>query len=420
MTIELLRQVRVVDPVRETDRHADVLLQNGCITAIEETIGDMADEAIIHDCNGLVLGPGLVDLYSHSGEPGFESRETLASLADAAIAGGFTRLAILPDTQPAIDNPATLEFLQALVARLPQAPQFLFWGALTQTGGQQLSEMIELVQAGVVGLTDNRPVQNWNLLRRLLEYSKPIGKPIALWCCNQELAGNGVVRDGVDAIQLGLPGIPDYAETSALAALLECIAALKTPVHLMRISTARSVEMVREAKANGLPITASTLWMHLLLNVKAIECYDPSLHLDPPLGTPEDQAALIAGVRDGVIDAIAIEHTPFTYEEKKVAFSEAPPGAIGLEMALPLLWQHLVESGQLTAIKLWQCLSSQSARCLAQSAPSISIGASELVLFDPQQEWTVSSQTLKSQSSNTPWLGQQIKGKVAKVWLRGS
>lgn len=419
MTSELLQQVRVIDPVSETDRQADVLIIDGAIKAVEPQISDFPTNTHLQDCQGLVLGPGLVDLYSHSGEPGFEERETLASLISAAAAGGFTRLNLLPDTSPPIDNPAGLAF-QSKIKN--QKSKIQAWGALTLgVQGQQMTELAELAAAGVVGFADGQPLENLALLRHLLEYLKPLGKPIALLPCNRQLAGHGVMREGSYSIRFGLPGSPAIAETTALSAILELVAAIGTPVHIMRVSTARSVQLIQSAKAQGLPITASTSWMHLLLDTQAVGSYDPSLRLEPPLGNPGDLAALRQGVRAGVLDAIAIDHTPYTYEEKTVAFAEAPPGAIGLELALPLLWQNLVEAGELSALELWRCLSTRPAECLQQTPSAIAPGkAAELTLFDPQQPWKVERQTLNTRSANTPWLGQQLLGRVVQIWAVGS
>ncbi|MCY7320715.1 MAG: dihydroorotase [Phormidesmis sp. CAN_BIN36] len=411
MTIELLQQVRLLDAVENVDRVVDVLIEDGMIRAIESQINEIPPDAQIYVSQGLVLGSGLVDLYSHSGEPGFEERETLESLDQAAIAGGFTRLNILPDTNPAIDNPATVNWFN-------QNSKFSCWGALTlQVKGQQMTELSELAQSGVIGFADGQPIANLALVRRLLEYLQPLQKPIALWTCDRSLVGNGVMREGVESVRFGLPGDPAMSETTALSALLECVEEIGTPVHLMRISTARSVELIRAAKARGLPITSSAMWMHLLLNTKSIESYDPNLRLEPPLGNQIDQVALRQAVRDGVIDAIAIDHTPYTYEEKTVAFSESPPGAIGLELALPLLWQTLVDTQQWSALELWRSLSNRPAACLGQKMDAIAPGQlAELTLFDPKSEWTVNSQSLKSRSRNTPWLGKSLTGRVIRTW----
>ncbi|MBW4614138.1 MAG: dihydroorotase [Desmonostoc vinosum HA7617-LM4] len=452
---ELLQQVRVIDPVSETDQIIDVLIADNCIQAVAPSIADITSDTQIRDCRGLVLGTGLVDLYSHSSEPGFEERETLLSLLQAAAAGGFTRISILPDTSPAIDNPAMVaQFLKKMQGRggmmknvsasplqvsqlpapgnppysldSPRPPIFASyslshlhtWGAITvDVAGKQMTELADLAAAGVVGFTDGQPWENLGIVRRVLEYLQPLGKPVAFWPCDRQLKSNGIMREGSDAFRFGLPPVPASAETAAIAALLELVADIATPVHIMRVSTARSVELIASAKAAGLPITASTTWMHLLLDTKAIKSYDTSLHIEPPLGNPSDLAALRAGVRAGIIDAIAIDHAPYTYEEKVQAFAEAPPGAIGLELALPLLWEYLVETGEFTALELWSALSTRPAECLGQKVNNIvPHQPAELTLFDPQQTWKVERKNLYTLSSNTPWLGQQIKGRVVQTW----
>ncbi|MEA5623285.1 dihydroorotase [Nostoc sp. UHCC 0251] len=431
---ELLQKVRVIDPVSEIDELFDVLIADGYIQEVASHITDISPDTPIRDCRGLVLGPGLVDLYSHSGEPGFEERETLLSLLESAAAGGFTRVSILPDTSPAIDNPALVAQLQQKKAEAQRrrgaeenlspllpcspAPLLHIWGAITlDVAGKQMTELADLASAGVVGFSDGKPLENLALVRRVLEYVQPLGKPVAFWPSDRQLTANGVMREGADALRFGLPPIPASAETTALAAMLELVAAIGTPVHIMRVSTSRSVELIASAKAAGLPITASTTWMHLLLDTKAVKSYNTSLHLDPPLGNPSDVAALRAGVRAGVIDAIAIDHTPYSYEEKVQAFAEAPPGAIGLELALPLLWQYLVETEEFTALELWRALSTNPAECLGQKVSAIlPHQPAELTLFDPQQSWKVERKSLYTLSQNTPWLGQQMKGHVVQTW----
>ncbi len=421
---QLLRQVRVIDPLSDRDQVADVLITDGIIQGIESRLEVAPNGVVEIDGYGLILGPGLVDLYSHSGEPGHEERETLKSLMETAAAGGFTRLAILPDTVPCADNPATIaslhKSLQVLSDNSPLLPfpRVQFWANLTLNAeGKQMTELADLASAEIIGFTDNRPLENWGLLRRILEYLKPLKKTIALVPTNLSLRGNGVIREGKASIAFGLPGDSFLSETTTLAALLEMIATYQIPVHLMRISTRRGVELIAQAKAGGLPITASTTWMHLLLSSQAIKSYDPNLRIEPPLGNEEDMLALIEGVKQRTIDAIAVDHTPYTYEEKTVPFAESPPGAIGLELALSLLWQRFVVTEEWSALQLWRALSTNPCHCLGQPPIACEPGTrAELLLFDPQKTWTVSRHHLKTRADNTPWLGKQLTGRVVRVW----
>ena len=418
MTKELLKQVRVIDPLQKTDIVADVLIIDGYIQDVAPQITNFTTDTSVRDCRGLVIGPGLVDLYSHSGEPGFEERETLSSLLQAATAGGFTKICVLPDTLPVIDQPALVTQLQQYRNREKVSPSLHIWGAITlDLAGKQLTEVADLTAAGIVGFTDGKPWENLGIVRRVLEYLQSFGKPVAFWPCDRYLAANGMIREGAEAMRLGLPPMPASAETTAIAALLELVADIGTPVHIMRVSTARSVQLIAEAKSKGVPITASTTWMHVLLDTTSMRSYHTALHLDPPLGNYQDMLCLREGLRTGIIDAIAIDHAPYTYEEKVQAFAESPPGAIGLELALPLLWQNLVATGEFTALELWRVLSHQPATCLQQEVKAIQPGEkAELTLFDPQQIWNVNQVNLQTLSYNTPWFGKEIIGRVVQVF----
>jgi dihydroorotase len=398
---------------------------DGVWQAIAPDLPSPGDDVEILDGTGKVLAPGLVDLYSHSSEPGNEVRETLADLLQGAIAGGFTRVGILPDTDPALDTSGAVRHLLDLACDLPLVPQprLLPWAALTQAvRGEQMTELASLAgiaSVSLAGLADGQPIHQPVLLRRLLEYAHPLNRPVALWPCDRALVGNGIAREGALAQMGGLPGVLAAAETTALTTILELVREMGTPVHLMRLSTARSVDLIAQAKADGLPITASTTWMHLLFSTRDALSYDPNLRLAPPLGNPADVAALRDGVQSGVIDAIAIDHSPYTYEEKTVAFGDAPPGAIGLALAFPALWQQFVTTGTWTALELLQALNLRPAHCLGQAAGKIAIGSPvEALLFDPTREWIVKRETLRSPASNTPFLNQSLQGRVIQVWQR--
>jgi dihydroorotase len=413
---QLLQQVRVIDPIHQRDQTADVWLRGDKIQAIEPHFETIPDETTVIDGQGLIFAPGLVDLYSYSGEPGYEERETFQSLGASAIAGGFSQVAILPNMQPSLDNPSTLTLIQQKLARLDpkQCPQFHFWGNLTLDGkGEQLTELAELAETEIIGFTDAKPLRNEGLLQRALEYLQPLKKPVALFPVNLTLRGNGVMREGSASIRFGLPGDPVMSESSAIASILEMVSATQTPVHLMRISTARGVELIAEAKSRHLPITTSVSWMHLLFNTEKIGNYNPNFHLNPPLGNEPDRLALIQGIKTGIIDAIAVDHRAYTYEEKTLAFAESPTGSIGLELALPCLWQNLVETGELKALELWQAFSINPLKCLGLAETN-----QDYLLFDPTVNWTVDGSSLKTLGRNTPYWGESIQGKVIRM-IRG-
>jgi len=409
----IVQNVRVLNPASSQEQIADLLIVDGVIQTVAPKITDIPETTVTINGEGLIAGPGLVDLYSHSGEPGNESRETLLSLGLAAKAGGYTHLSILPDLIPPLDNLSVLESLQEKTSRLPApgSPKFQFWGALTVGHqGQQMSELLELMPK-VLGFTDGYTIDNLNLLRKVLEYLQLTNKPIALVPSHSKLKDNGVMREGLASIRLGLPGNPAISEAIAIASILELVATMKTPVHLMRISTARGVELIAQAKEKGLPVTASTTWMHLLYDTEAVSTYEPNLRLEPPLGNQDDLKALITGVKTGVIDAIAVDHTSYTYEEKTLAFAESPPGVIGLELVLPVLWQRFVAKGEWSALQLWQALSTNPGSCLGLTETQ------PMILFNPQQTWTVNRSNLNSLSDNTPWWGKEVTGRVLDLDL---
>lgn len=420
--MELLQQVRIIDPTQQVDQIADVLIINGKIEAIAEQITDYPIQATIINQSGLILGTGLVDLYSHSGEPGNETRETLFDLVQAAAGGGFTQIGILPDTVPLIDNIEVLTAVKQKSDDLNSShqnslTQLNFWGASYDDVQRKMTELGELAP-GIIGFVGHHNLGSLNTLKQILEYVQPWQKTIAIAMQQNELVGDGVVRDGEVSIRYGMSGNPSFSEAAMIAAVIEIVAEIPTPVHIMRVSTKRGVELIADAKSRGVPITASTTWMHLLWDSEAIASYDPNFRLEPPLGNKQDQLALINGVAQGMIDAIAIDHQAYTYEEKTVAFALAPPGVIGLELALPLLWQRFVDTGEWSAIELWQALSSRPSQCLQQKSLAIAPGqTADLVLFDPQQIWTANREQLRSPATNTPWYNQEITGKVIKTWV---
>jgi dihydroorotase len=403
----LFKQVRILDAASSSnisETFADIFVDGDRQIHLNFDRSQLPENINIEQRSGVVLGTGLIDLYSTSCEPGHESTETISELVQAAKNGGFTTVGILPNTQPAIDDIAALEFWRNV--QLKQGNILQPWGAITKgLEGNQLTDIGELADS-VVGFTDGKAINNLLLVRRAMEYIKPLGKPIALFPKNPDLAGSGVIREGKWSIQYGMTGYPAAAETTALAALIELVRLTKAPTHFMRLSTAQSVELITQAKNDGLPVTASTTWLHLCHYDRDLATYDPNLRLIPPLGSDSDRLALIAGIKSGVIDSIAIEHTPRAYEEKVVPFEVAPVGAIGLEFALSVLWQNLVVTELLTASELWQSLSVNPAKTLGLAQPKLA------TLFDPSLEWLVTNNAIASQSRNSNYMGRSLIGKV--------
>jgi dihydroorotase len=417
----LIQQVRVLDPISFTDQIADVLIIDGKIQAVEPCITELPKNTQIQNGNELILAPGLVDLYSHSGEPGHEERDTLQSIAYAATAGGFTHITLLPNTVPPINN---FEMLASMHQKIQQIkygstplPKIYFWGAMTSDSqGQRMVELADLA-INAIGLTDIFSLSNLGLLRQILEYLKPFNTTIAIAIKSQEIEPNAAMREGIYSLRYGLSGEPVFSEAIVIAALIEMIDEIGTPVHLMRVSTERGVELIANAKQRGIPITASTTWMHLLFDAQHLGSYNPNLRLQPPLGNEQDLLALVDGVKQGIIDAIAIDHNSYTYEEKTLAFEATPPGVIGLELALPLLWQKFVANGIWSALELWQALSTRPQLCLQQQPLTINSGQkAEAILFAPMLSWTVNQDNLYSLGINTPWWGQEISGRVIQIW----
>ncbi|MDX2271886.1 MAG: dihydroorotase [Cyanobacteriota bacterium] len=415
----LWRGLRLLDPLNDLDQEGDLWIEQGVIRYVGKAVERIPAATTVVEARGWVAGPGLIDLYAQSGEPGFEQRETLASLAAAARAGGYTQVALLPSTHPVLDQREQLD-------RYPQKvgdPHWLPLMALTLGGqGEQLSELGSLATSPGVAFCQDNPGLSLVLLQRVLEYLQPFQKPLLIWAWDPRLAAGGGLFEGDWALRLGVKGIPATAETTQVASVLELLRRIPTPIHLMRISQSRSLELIAQAQQAGIPVTASTSWMHLLHSEADIwdHHYHPALRVQPPLTSLPQQQALISGIAQGILTAIASDHHPYTFEEKMLAFADAPPGAIGLELVLPLLWNHLVTRQQLTPLQLWKALSVGSATCLGLPPPHLQVDTpANLVLFDPEYAWQLTPETLHSRSQATCWLHQSMRGRVMGAWIDG-
>jgi dihydroorotase len=410
---------RVVDPASGTDRALDVFIGAGRILGIGSAPAGFEPNSVL-DASGCVVCPGLVDLSARLREPGFEYKATLESEMAAAAAGGVTRLACPPDTDPVLDEPGLVEMLTHR-ARLPDFAHVHPVGALTaQLEGKALTEMAELAEAGCVAFGQaNRAVVDTQVLLRAMMYAATFDFPVWLQAQDPFLARKGVAHDGEVAARLGLPGIPVAAETIALATMLQLARETGAHVHVTRISSAAGVEMVVAARAAGIAVTCDVGIHHLHLCESDIGYFDPHARLDPPLRAAADRDALRAGLAAGAINALCSDHTPVDDDGKQIPFDEAEVGATGLELLLPLTLKWAQEE-KLPLTTALARVTSDPARILGVKAGSLAVGAAaDICVFDPSGEYKVSREGLKSQGKNTPFLGASLPGRVRYTLIDG-
>jgi dihydroorotase len=414
-----IKDGRLIDPKSGVDAKKDVYIAAGKITAIGEPPNGFTANRVI-DATRLIVCPGLVDLAARLREPGFEYMATLESEMKAAIAGGVTSLACPPDTDPPLDEPGLVEMLKFRAKSLNQAHVYPV-GALTQgLQGERLTEMAELVDAGCVAFSHaDHPLSNNETLRRALQYAATFGFPVWLRAQDAALARQGVAHDGQVATRLGLQGIPVCAETVALSTILILVRDTGARVHVARLSSAEGVALVRQAKAQGLPVSCDIGVHHAHLTEMDVAYFDPNCHIMPPLRTERDRDALRAALADGTIDAICSDHTPVDEDAKQLPFAEAEPGATGLELLLPLTLKWAEES-KTPVIAALAKITDLPARVLGIDAGHLTSGhVADLCVFDPEEYWKIEPAALKSQGKNSPFLGLELKGKVRYTLVEG-
>ena len=414
-----IKNGRLIDPKNMVDSLQDIYIASGRIIATGKApAGFSADKSI--DATGLVVAPGLIDLAARLREPGYEYKATLESEMDAAVAGGITSLACPPDTDPPLDEPGLVEMLKHRARALNQAHVYPV-GALTYgLKGAELTEMAELADAGCMAFSQaDAALTDTRVLMRAMQDAATFDFGVWLRPQDSFLARNGVAHDGEVATRLGLPAIPVCAETIALATMLKLARETGVRLHIGRISSAEGVEMVREAKKQGLQLTCDVSMNHTHLSEMDIGYFDSNCHLIPPLRSQRDRAALRAGLLDGTIDAICSNHSPVDEDAKQLPFAEAEAGATGLELLLPLV---LKWAGQ-EKIALSDAIAKvtvQPARILAVDAGHLTVGAAaDICIFDPARYWKVEAAALKSQGKNTPFLGMELQGKVRYTLVNG-
>jgi len=414
-----IKNGHIIDPKNKVDAKQDLYIAAGKIVGIGKAPGEFSANQTI-DATGLIVTPGFVDLSARLREPGDEYKATLESELYAAAAGGVTSLSCPPDTDPVLDEPGLVEMLKNR-ARQHNLARIYPLGALTQKlEGKALTEMCELTEAGCAGFTQaDQAIIDIQVLWRAFEYAATFGYTIFLRPEEPFLAKGGVAHDGEVAGRLGLKGIPSAAESLMIATVLRIAAETKTKIHFCRLSTAEGVALIKEAKKNGVSITADVSAHHLHLTEHDIGYFNSHANLKPPLRTMRDREALCQGIKEGVIDAICSDHTPVDDDAKLVPFAEAEAGATGLELLLPLTlkWANNNKSSLSDAISKITYL---PADILGINSGHLSLGANaDVAIFDPQATWTVSASSLNSQGKNTLFLNVEVTGKVLHTLLNG-
>ncbi len=414
----LIRGGRVLDPASDRDAAGDVLIEDGVIVAVDADIDTRGAEVL--DAEGVWIAPGFVDLHTHLREPGQEYKEDIASGGRAAVAGGFTSVACMANTQPVNDDPSVTDFILDRARTDSPARVHPVAAATKGLAGEVMTEMVALVEAGAVAFSDDgKTIMDSGVMRRVLQYSRLVERPVITHAEDRTLVGDGVMNEGPVSTRLGLPGNPAVAETVHVARDIMLAEITGAHLHVAHVSTAGAVELVRAARERGVHVTAEVTPHHLVLTDEATSGYDTNTKMAPPLRSADDVRACRQGVADGTLDAIATDHAPHALHEKEVEFTEAPPGVIGFETALAVVLD-LVREGELAPLELIRRLTTDPARILSLTAGTLSVGApADVVVVDPERRWTYDPSKGYSKSRNSPWNGQELVGRVVASVVGG-
>jgi dihydroorotase len=417
---------RVIDPANQLDAIADVLVQDGRITAVAvrhenaSSLNAPADAEVI-DATGLIVCPGFIDTHVSLREPGHEEDECTASGTAAALAGGFTTIAAQSDTSPVVDNRSAAEFIRLQAERARHCRVYPLGAVTKQSKGEELAEIGQLVEGGAVGFSDAKiPVANSEVMRRALEYTRMFNRPILHFAMVPELSEGGVMHEGFQATRLGLRGIPAAAQDIMTGRDIALAELTGGRVHLMCVTTKDSVERVRRAQAAKIAVTADVTPHHLLLTDEVMDSFDTMYKCHPPLRSADHVKALIAGLKDGTLSSITADHQPFALEKKQVELDIAPAGICGLETLLAVCVKALIEPGHLTWLELIARLTTGPAAVLSLEHGTLSPGRpADITLIDPHEQWVVRAAQFRSKSRNTPFEGQTFTGRVVAAIVDG-
>ncbi len=415
----LIKGCEIIDPAGKNGGNKDILIENGIIRGIGKNLSSEGAEVI--DAAGLKAVPGLIDIHVHFRDPGYEYKENTESGLRAAAAGGFTSVVCMPNTRPAIDNISTVKYIVDKAKALGLGNLYVAGAISKGREGEELSEVGDMMREGIVAVTDDgSPVMNAQLMRRILEYTKIFGIPVMSHPEDKNLAGAGVVHEGLVSTRVGMRGIPAASETVMVLRDIELAELTGGRLHLTHISTKESVDAVRRAKARGINVTCDTTPHHLTLTDDAVMTFDTATKVNPPLRPEEHRAALIEGLLDGTIDAIASDHAPHAVHEKETSYDAAPFGIIGLETTLAVLMTDLVKSGKMSLDLLVSKLTAGPAAAMRLDAGKIEEGAqADITLIDADAEWTIDAGKFFSLGRNCPFNGKKVCGKVAHTIVKG-
>jgi len=409
----LVRGGRVIDPSQGHDKVADLLLVDGLVAALGKNL-KAPDGAEVLDASGLVVTPGFVDLHVHLREPGREDAETIATGARSAVAGGFTSVCAMPNTDPVCDNQAAVGFVLKQAREAGTARVYPIGAVSLGQRGEQMTEFGEMVAAGAVAVSDDgKPVATAHLMRTALEYARTFGIPVIDHCEERSLAEGASMHEGLTSTRLGLKGMPRTAEDLIVARDILLAELTGGHVHLAHMSTAGSVRLIRAAKSRGVMVTAEVTPHHLTLTDVHCEGYNTNAKMNPPLREDADLEAMREALRDGTVDCIATDHAPHPYDAKEQEFDYAPFGVVGLETALGVAMTELVERGTLDLPALVRCLTTRPAEIAHLPAGTLRKGAAaDVTVFDPAAVWTVDPARFFSKSHNTPFAGRRLTGQI--------
>lgn len=417
----LIKNGIVVEPTRGKEEQLDILIENGKIVAMAAEL-EAGEGVRVIDASGKYILPGLVDLHVHLREPGYEHKETIRTGTRAAAKGGFTAVCCMPNTDPVADNPSVIRYIQHRAAEEGTVKVYPIGAITKELKGQEISEIGMLKEAGVVALSDDGcPVMNSGVLRRAMEYATPFALTFVSHCEDRNLVDNGMVNEGYASLMTGLPAYPAAGEEIMIARDIKLAELTGAKLHIAHVTTRGGVELVRAAKAKGLPVTAEVTPHHISLCEADVLSFDSNFKVNPPLRSKDDVAALIEGLQDGTIDAIATDHAPHALEEKLVEFAYAPFGIAGLETALPVAFTTLVRDGKLSLLELVEKMSARPAELFGLPAGQLTEGqAADLVIVDLENEMEFNLNDMTGKSKNNPFAGKRFFGWPVLTMVNGN